>query len=75
MQRRHREDQLLGAVLFEVHGGARVRTRSLDPRHDDELFVAGRAAWQVLAGSALAGAGPRFTAQSARTVDQCPADA
>jgi hypothetical protein len=35
---------------------------ALDPRHDDELFVAGRAAWQVLAGSALAGAGPRFTA-------------
>jgi hypothetical protein len=38
----------------------------LDPRDDDELFVAGRAAWQVLAGAALADADlgdPRFTAR------------
>lgn len=40
----------------------------LDPRHDAELFVAGRAAWQVLAGAALADADPvpldeRFTAR------------
>jgi hypothetical protein len=28
----------------------------LDPVHDDELFIAGRAAWQVLAGAALADA-------------------
>ena len=32
---------------------------ALDPRDDQELFVAGRAAWQVLAGAASAGA---FTA-------------
>jgi hypothetical protein len=38
----------------------------LDPRHDSELFIAGRAAWQVLAGAALADADPgdqRFTAR------------
>ena len=37
----------------------------LDPRHDSELFVSGRAAWQVLAGAALADADPgdqRFAA-------------
>jgi len=28
----------------------------LDPGHDEELFIAGRAAWQVLAGAALADA-------------------
>jgi hypothetical protein len=32
---------------------------ALDPGRDQELFVAGRAAWQVLAGAASAGA---FTA-------------
>ena len=30
MQGRHGEDQLLRAVLIEVDGGARVRTRSFD---------------------------------------------
>lgn len=37
----------------------------LDPAQDEELFVAGRAAWQVLAGAALADADPHdsnFTA-------------
>jgi len=29
---------------------------ALDPRRDEELFVAGRAAWQVLAGAASQGA-------------------
>jgi hypothetical protein len=38
----------------------------LDPRHDSELFISGRAAWQVLAGAALADADPgdqRFAAR------------
>jgi hypothetical protein len=38
----------------------------LEPRHDSELFIAGRTAWQVLAGAALADADPgdqRFAAR------------
>jgi hypothetical protein len=33
-----------------------VQLADLDPRHDGELHIAGRAAWQVLAGAALADA-------------------
>ena len=51
----HYDDQV-SAALAAADPGALA---GLDPRHDQELFVAGRAAWQVLAGAASAGA---FTA-------------
>jgi hypothetical protein len=49
-------DDQVTAALAAADAGALA---ALDPRHDDELFVAGRAAWQVLAGAASGGA---FTA-------------
>ena len=49
-------DGQVTAALAAADPGALA---ALDPRHDQELFVAGRAAWQVLAGAASAGA---FTA-------------
>jgi len=51
-----RYDDQVSAALAAADPGALA---SLDPRRDQELFVAGRAAWQVLAGAAFAGA---FTA-------------
>jgi hypothetical protein len=51
-----RYDDQLTAALAAADPGALA---ALDPRHDEELFVAGRAAWQVLAGAASRGA---FTA-------------
>jgi hypothetical protein len=51
-----RYDDQVSAALADADPGALA---ALDPRHDQELFVAGRAAWQVLAGAASAGA---FTA-------------
>ena len=51
-----RYDDHVSAALAAADPGALA---ALDPRHDQELFVAGRAAWQVLAGAASAGA---FTA-------------
>ena len=51
-----RYDDQVSAALAGADPGALA---ALDPRHDQELFVAGRAAWQVLAGAASAGA---FTA-------------
>ena len=51
-----RYDDQVSAALAAADPGALA---ALDPRHDQELFVAGRAAWQVLAGAASAGA---FTA-------------
>ena len=44
-----RYDDQLTAALAAADSGALA---SLDPRRDEELFVAGRAAWQVLAGAA-----------------------
>jgi hypothetical protein len=49
-------DRQVAAALAAADPGALA---ALDPRRDQELFVAGRAAWQVLAGAASAGA---FTA-------------
>ena len=49
-------DHQVTAALAAADPGALA---ALDPRRDQELFVAGRAAWQVLAGAASAGA---FTA-------------
>ena len=49
-------DGQVTAALAAADPGALA---ALDPRRDQELFVAGRAAWQVLAGAASAGA---FTA-------------
>jgi hypothetical protein len=51
-----RYDDQVSAALAAADPGALA---ALDPRHDQELFVAGRAAWQVLAGAASSGA---FTA-------------
>ena len=51
-----RYDEQVSAALAAADPGALA---ALDPRRDQELFVAGRAAWQVLAGAASAGA---FTA-------------
>ncbi len=51
-----RYDDQVSAALAAADPGALA---SLDPRRDQELFVAGRAAWQVLAGAASSGA---FTA-------------
>ena len=51
-----RYDSLVTAALAAADPGALA---ALDPGRDQELFVAGRAAWQVLAGAASAGA---FTA-------------
>jgi hypothetical protein len=48
-----RYDDQVSAALAGADPGALA---ALDPRHDQELFVAGRAAWQVLAGAAWAGA-------------------
>ncbi|HEY1625517.1 MAG TPA: hypothetical protein VGG16_17135 [Streptosporangiaceae bacterium] len=52
------DKQVIGA-LASGNAGALA---DLEPRHDEELFVAGRAAWQVLAGAALADADPGGTA-------------
>ena len=49
-------DEQMSAALAAADPGALA---ALDPGRDQELFVAGRAAWQVLAGAASAGA---FTA-------------
>jgi len=51
-----RYDDQVSAALAAADPGALA---ALDPRRDEELFVAGRAAWQVLAGAASPGA---FTA-------------
>ena len=51
-----RYDRQVTAALAAADPGALA---ALDPGRDQELFVAGRAAWQVLAGAASAGA---FTA-------------
>ena len=51
-----RYDDQVTAALAAADPGALA---ALDPRRDEELFVAGRAAWQVLAGAASRGA---FTA-------------
>jgi hypothetical protein len=51
-----RYDDQVTAALAAADPGALA---ALDPRGDEELFVAGRAAWQVLAGAASRGA---FTA-------------
>jgi len=51
-----RYDDQVTAALGAAHPGALA---ALDPGRDEELFVAGRAAWQVLAGAASRGA---FTA-------------
>jgi hypothetical protein len=48
-----RYDDQVSAALAAADPGALA---ALDPRHDQELLVAGRAAWQVLAGAASAGA-------------------
>jgi hypothetical protein len=48
-----RYDDEVTAALAAADPGALA---ALDPRHDEELFVAGRAAWQVLAGAASRGA-------------------
>ena len=50
------DDQVSGALAAADPGAL----AALDPRRDEELFVAGRAAWQVLAGAASPGA---FTAE------------
>ena len=47
-----RYDDQVAAALTAADPGALA---ALDPRQDEELFVAGRAAWQVLAGAASAG--------------------
>ena len=47
-----RYDDQLTAALAAADPGALA---ALDPRRDEELFVAGRAAWQVLAGAASGG--------------------
>jgi hypothetical protein len=52
-----RYDEQVSAALAAADPGALA---TLDPRRDQELFVAGRAAWQVLAGAAAPGA---FTAE------------
>ena len=49
------DDQVAGALA----AADPAALAALDPRRDEELFVAGRAAWQVLAGAASPGA---FTA-------------
>jgi len=51
-----RYDDQVSAALAAADPGALA---ALDPRRDEELFVAGRAAWQALAGAAPPGA---FTA-------------
>ena len=51
-----RYDDQVSEALAAADPGALA---ALDPRRDEELFVAGRAAWQVLAGAASPGA---FTA-------------
>ena len=51
-----RYDDQVTSALAAADPGALA---ALDPRRDEELFVAGRAAWQVLAGAASRGA---FTA-------------
>jgi hypothetical protein len=51
-----RYDDQVSAALAAADPGALA---ALDPHRDEELFVAGRAAWQVLAGAASPGA---FTA-------------
>ena len=48
-----RYDDQVTAALAAADPGALA---ALDPRRDEELFVAGRAAWQVLAGAAAQGA-------------------
>lgn len=48
-----RYDDQVTAALAAADAGALA---TLDPRRDEELFVAGRAAWQVLAGAASQGA-------------------
>jgi hypothetical protein len=54
-----RYDDQVSAALTGADPGALT---ALDPRHDQELFVAGRAAWQVLAGAASAASAGAFTA-------------
>jgi len=51
-----RYDDQVTAALAAADPGALA---ALEPGYDEELFVAGRAAWQVLAGAAARGA---FTA-------------
>jgi hypothetical protein len=53
-----RYDDQVAAALAGADPGALA---ALDPRQDEELFVAGRAAWQVLAGAADQGGA--FTAE------------
>ena len=48
----HYDDQVTAALAAADPG----LLAALDPRRDEELFVAGRAAWQVLAGAAARGA-------------------
>jgi predicted nucleotidyltransferase len=55
-----RYDQQLAHALAS---GAAAELAELDPRLDDELFIAGRASWQVLAGAALADAGARLAGE------------
>ena len=58
-----RYDKQVGDALATADAAALA---DLDPRHDAELHVAGRATWQVLAGAALADADlgdSRFAAQ------------
>ncbi len=58
-----RYDKLLRTALATADAGYLA---GLDPAQDEDLLIAGRAAWQILAGAALADAGnpaiPRFTA-------------
>jgi hypothetical protein len=53
-------DRYDGQVTAALAAADPAALAALDPRRDQELFVAGRAAWQVLAGAASAGA---FTAE------------
>jgi hypothetical protein len=58
-----RYDKQIANALASADAGLLAE---LDPRQDGELFIAGRAAWQVLAGAALADADPgdaRFAAR------------
>ena len=50
-----RYDEQVTAAVAAADPGALA---ALDPRQDDELFVAGRAAWQVLAGAAAGTVSP-----------------
>jgi hypothetical protein len=55
-----RYDGQVTAALAAADPGALA---ALDPGEDEELLVAGRAAWQVLAGAASAGPGGAFAAE------------